>query len=535
MGQEVMERLQLHTIVGYDWFSVIPPTLIDGLKMFSPKLRVTALFFAATVAFIASGCSLISDFDECESDSDCGGATCSDGICQTSGSGTACTTTSDCANDELCINQSCGEIDTNLCVTDESEILDEEDVYYISMLMPLTGRNGAKGIAATKGARTGLRAINDQGGVKGSRIGLIACDTKNDPATAVQTARHVDSLGINVMIGALASDSTLDIANNVALENDAVVISPASTAPSISSLETDSNLIWRTVPSDANQGVALAALVEKEGFNTIAVFYADTAYGNGLFTALTRYWTDNNQSDRLEDTRFQTIQYQVSEGDIDAGTFTTDVTELFDTNGYMPEAILILGSTESQQIIFSVDDQFFGSMMEDEKPQWVLTDGGREAGLFDSRFDAQRARIQGTFPEDVEGSAFSQFRLAYEIDWELLAEQQAFADNSFDAAYLAALAIGAQDDVFAATGSSIGEVLTRVSAGDTFIPGDTFQAATNSLAAGGTINYDGASGDVDFDENGDTKAAIENWALSADMDEFISNGNLVDADGNIIP
>ena len=64
------------------------------------------------------------------------------------------------------------------------------------------------------------------------------------------------------------------------------MMSPAATSPQITDLS-DDDLLWRTAPSDAIQGAAIANYLLKETtFNRIAIINRNDVYGNGLRDAI---------------------------------------------------------------------------------------------------------------------------------------------------------------------------------------------------------------------------------------------------------
>jgi branched-chain amino acid transport system substrate-binding protein len=76
-----------------------------------------------------------------------------------------------------------------------------------------------------------------------------------------------------------------------------------------------------------------------------------------------------------------------------------------------------------------------------------------------------------------------------------------FAPHAYDATYLMGLAMEAAGE---ATGTGIAENIRSVSRpndGDTSVSVGEFQAGTEAIANGDAVNYDGASGSVDLNEN----------------------------------
>jgi len=62
----------------------------------------------------------------------------------------------------------------------------------------------------------------------------------------------------------------------------------------------------------------------------------------------------------------------------------------------------------------------------------------------------------------------------------------------------------------------------RLSSGTEFAPGDDLSTALAPLRDGDSIDFQGASGDVDFDAKGDVFNAIELWGIAESGDEFES-------------
>ena len=79
-------------------------------------------------------------------------------------------------------------------------------------------------------------------------------------------------------MGADCSGVTTSIANNTAVPNGVVMISPSATSPALSTIE-DKGFFFRTSPSDARQGQVLADVLESRGISNVAVTYTNNDYG----------------------------------------------------------------------------------------------------------------------------------------------------------------------------------------------------------------------------------------------------------------
>ena len=88
----------------------------------------------------------------------------------------------------------------------------------------------------------------------------------------------------------------------------------------------------------------------------------------------------------------------------------------------------------------------------------------------------------------------------------------AFVAQSYDATYVAALAIQKAGQ---AEKAAIKAALRDVSAapGEVIGPGE-WAKAKSVLSGGGDVNYEGASGPIDFNAAGDARGRIEVWDIA---------------------
>ncbi len=117
----------------------------------------------------------------------------------------------------------------------------------------------------------------------GSTITAIRGDsTCIDAAAATAVAeKQITSDNVVAIMGADCSGVTGAIANNVAVPNGVVMVSPSATSPGLSSLK-DKGLFFRTAPSDARQGEVMADILKSRGIKEVAVTYTNNDYGKGL-------------------------------------------------------------------------------------------------------------------------------------------------------------------------------------------------------------------------------------------------------------
>lgn len=477
-----------------------------------PNQTQRLLRLVVAVALLAlTGCSVVLDFSDCESDDECPGGTCENGVCQIA----SCETASECDEGDVCINEICKTVDESFCTI--APIETSGATVYIGVMLPFTGRNATKAEATAAGARTALQQINlTHDGIKGVQLDALECDTEQNAGRAEEVARYLaEDLGVSTIIGSISSGETL-AATDVTIPAGTLVMSPGATSPTLTSLD-DDDLVWRTIASDALQGPALANMVTDANYEDVLVLSVENAYGQGLFNAFF-------SSDAIDTDTVQSLTYQVDDnGDLVTDSIVSQASQLFVNEGYLPDAIVIMGSLESQQLIFALDDTFFGEFVEEEKPIWLLSEAGRDPGLLDDRFSAVHPRIQGTFIQTPDSQVYDDFRVRFESNTEFRAEDFPFADKAYDAAFVVALALGATGDPLGAAGSDVASHLANIASGDVFEPGDDIAEAVDALADGG-IDYAGASGPVDFEPGtGDVVSDITAWRIT-DGDDFENLG-----------
>ena len=137
-------------------------------------------------------------------------------------------------------------------------------------------------------AELAMTEATDSGAFLGGKKAIpVRGDSTCVDAAAAQAAaeRLITSDGVAAIMGADCSGVTIAVANNVAVPNGVVMVSPTATSPAITTLN-DKGYLFRTCPSDARQGEVLAQVVKGRGIENIAVTYTnnDTAAVEGRLT-----------------------------------------------------------------------------------------------------------------------------------------------------------------------------------------------------------------------------------------------------------
>jgi len=356
-----------------------------------------------------------------------------------------------------------------------------EDVK-ISFLGGITGPIESLVPPIVDGAQLALRHVNEQGGLLGGNNAvLVIGDTTCADATKASDAadRAVNVEKVVAIVGALCSGATISAANNAAIPGGVVMISPASTSPAITSMD-DKDLVFRTAVSDAYQGEVLSRLIAGKGAKKVAITYVNNDYGKGLAEALAgAFPKDGGEvavSQAHEDGK---ADYRSELGAL-AAFGTTDLVII----GYADGS----GGTILRQALETGDFSMFFSadgMVSDK----IAADLG-------SQLEGKMIMTKPGTP-DIPGAA-SFTKLAKEAG---IKHDGVFVANAYDAAFVIALAIqqaGSTDR--AAIAKAVRDVATAP--GETILPGEWAKAVA-AIKDGKGVNYEGATGNVDFDANGD--------------------------------
>ncbi|RLA78273.1 MAG: amino acid ABC transporter substrate-binding protein, partial [Deltaproteobacteria bacterium] len=121
----------------------------------------------------------------------------------------------------------------------------------------------------------------------------------------------------------------------------------------------------------------------------------------------------------------------------------------------------------------------------------------------------------GTAPGAAKGKAYDIFVADYKATYGVLPPLP-FITNAYDAtAVIGLAAYAAKVKGLPITSKNVRDQLRYVAnpPGEVVLPGE-FKKAFKLLAEGKDINYEGAAGSVDFDENGDVVTPIEIWKYS---------------------
>jgi|UniRef100_UPI00404B1365 ABC-type branched-subunit amino acid transport system substrate-binding protein len=345
----------------------------------------------------------------------------------------------------------------------------------IGSLLPETGNLAFLGPPEFAGIDLAIQDINAAGGVLGQDVEHLRGDS-GDTSTdiAQQTADAHIAAGVGAIIGAASSGVSLTVIDKISSAG-IVQMSPANTAPVLTDYA-DDGYYFRTAPSDTFQGAILGQLMAKNGAKNAVFLTMDDAYGIGLSKYARAAFTGTSTD----------IVY-----DPQAAEFAADVAK---AKAARPDAIAILGFEETTKILTELIKQGIGP----KNVKTYLVDGNLSGGAYKDLPAGVMVGVKATLPGVYTDGVLRDRLLA--VDPAL--EDFSYAPESYDATILIALAA---EQAGKTDGQSIRDNLASVSSGGTKCA--TFADCKALIADGIDIDYDGVSGPVDFDANGDPAKA----------------------------
>lgn len=320
----------------------------------------------------------------------------------------------------------------------------------IGAILPLTGDAAQWGLAPLRGAELAVQEIN-QNNFLDTNFNLITEDTKCDPKEGVSGFTKLVSIDkVNLVMGEVCSGVTLAVAP-LAESNKILLISPASTNPGISGA---GDYIFRVIPSDALRGKIFAEYVFQKGYRRVGIIYINNEGGKGNRDSFKNRFKELGGQIAIEETYEQGV---------------TDLrTQLIKIKKASPEIIVIVSYPTDTYVLIKQAKELKINI-----PLYFQTEAVEDPNVLREAGDAADGVIY-ILPAPAEGKKPNEFIQKYEKVYGI--KPELFAAEAYDIIWLIAQAIketGKSDP------TTIKNYLYTVE------------------------NYQGASGVITFDQNGD--------------------------------
>jgi len=347
------------------------------------------------------------------------------------------------------------------------------------VLSCFTGRLASLGQAMIQGAKVAQSEINTAGGVLGQKVQLATGDTGCDVADGVTATNQILTKHPSGVIG----PETQEINGVEPILDANKIVDEFQGGDTARDHQTDP-LFFRDSPSDSQLGVAMALYAHTKGYKrAVMLFYSDPAA--------------------------QTFLKPVSETFTKlGGTILKTVIVTPDQTSYLSQVRSVLAV--HPQVIFTQEDPPTAAVLFREFKQlggqnipWVGTDVTSGADYLKAiGYATAHAHLTSVFGTSVTGSASSAFLSLFD---KLYPSQKAVGPlANANYAYDAVISLALADD-YAKTlaGMTVAHDMTKV----TNPPGTacyTYASCLSLIKAGKKINYQGASGGLDYNKYNNT-------------------------------
>lgn len=406
--------------------------------------------------------------------------------------------------------------------TGNCQLLAEGDVYMGMMIS--TGGDVWPVPEFTTIAQVAVSQINSNGGLgDGRTMGAILCDSQCLPEAAnpvldeLLAAKATNGIDIGVLVGPSCSYVAVEMIERIK-ESQIALVAPSTESAELTLAE-DGDFYFRTIASGAQLGAAQGAyLATEKDAKKLAIVYVDDAWGAGM-AAQTANAFASAVGSTVEDSVLM-IPY-VSEdedtsNDLDAAAALTAI------DGFMEDGVngagFLLG--------YDADTAFSGlfaaisakSDWTHGAPDWELSNGltpefwniVNDSGLLEN--------MGGITPKVPDSDAAVWF--AEQMTTNLNRAVEPYWANTSDAIFMGALGLAMATDP--TDGASVRDALRMTSTGATMGPRD-WENILEGIAAGGSVDFDGSSGPLDFDVNGDVDQQFTHQHFNA-SGEYITSG-----------
>jgi len=368
-----------------------------------------------------------------------------------------------------------GDMDTQ--TSTETEMSGGGEPVTLGSIFPVTGTNSAYGGGHQQAFNLAVEEINGAGGILGGReITPINRDTEGAPSRAAQKFRTmINQEGIVGLVGPYSSGIGTTLAP-IARDNMVMEISNGNTSPALATAGVNESngakYYGRTAPNDVQQALVMARvlnqIVEAE---TASFLFVDNPYGQGLAEAA---------SESFEGETLNMVAYSQATSD-----YTSTLDSVFEGD---PEAVgTVMYPGNGRTILQQWNQGGYGG-------QWV----GAEAILSPQLLSDLSDVVEGmyiTSPQTANSETF-------QSNMGGTGNITQFAPHAYDATYLMGFAMEAAGE---ASGTGIAQNVRSVSRpngdGDTAVSVGEFEAGAEAVRNGENIDYNGASGSVDLNQN----------------------------------
>jgi branched-chain amino acid transport system substrate-binding protein len=345
----------------------------------------------------------------------------------------------------------------------------------MGVLSCFTGTLSSLGAAMLQGSQVAQKAINDAGGILGQQLNLAHADTQCDEADSVPAVRQL--LAASQVVGIIGPE-TQEINAVAPIVTSAKIPTQFQGGSTLFDKNTNEYL-WRDSPSDSQLGVAMALYAYKKGYkNAALVFYSDIA-AQTFPPPITATFT------KLGGKIATSITIAP-----DQTSYRTQVQQVIATN---PDVIFTQTDAATAAVLFRNFKE-----LDNLAIPFVGTDvTGGDDYLKAITYQVAHDHLTSVYGTSVTGDAADEFNKDFAAQFGANQQPLANANYAYDSVISQALAVDKANSI---AGPDINAALGTVSNP----PGTqcyTYAKCLALIKAGTKINYEGASGPLDYNQH----------------------------------
>ncbi len=346
-------------------------------------------------------------------------------------------------------------------------------------------------------AKMAVDIFNKAGGVKSCKIDLILRDTQVDPKVGVDAAKAlVDLDKVPVLIGAVSSGVSMPILTSVSVPSNVMQMSCCSSSTVFTTLAKDGKtkgLWFRTFTTARNHSATAAKIIKNKGYKNIAIFYKNDDWGQDLgklvqadvkalginVTSFVAF-NDGQASYRAEVVQALKTKPEAVYVALYPKEGTIAIREWISLGG--TQNLVLANALKSEEFRDGVDIKYLGKAVGHDSTAPRTESATSFTALYKEKFN-----------KEPTGPGLP---------------------NSFDAVLISLLAMEAAAEL---SGDVIASSIPKVTDpnGTPIFPDQAgIKKARSLLAQGKTIQYQGGTGAVAFDQYGDVSAPGISWEFS---------------------
>ncbi|HAF30443.1 MAG TPA: hypothetical protein DCG75_15480 [Bacteroidales bacterium] len=362
------------------------------------------------------------------------------------------------------------------------------------------------------GAKLASEEINNSGGLElngeNYEIELIFKNSAGSADEGVKVTNELINEGVQIIIGPTFSSVAIEMAE-LCIENDILMMTYSATTPDLSFLN-DKDLIWRTCPSDYTFGAISAQYCfDTLQYRSAAILYRDDRFGIGLSEIIKNNFIE--LGGRISN-------YVSFPGDIpDLSAYNFD----YELNTLLKEQVDLIYIVAFNSEIAVLTNKLYNNALYqalEKKPTIFLNDGILAEELIANANPGFLRTIIGITSTNEENLNYGIYKTNYIKRFGF--SPATYSEHSYDAVYCIAYAMQRANSL---NPLNFINYLREISGTEQFanetlreqilINVNEFSIGKNVINKGESINYEGASGPINFDYHGDPIPKIVIWGI----------------------